>query len=75
MSTTSTATKRAPRVTPVTHAELARVRAMISDALLKLATSPDIPAADSMLAEAMADNVLGWTHTTRLRDFLDKVER
>lgn len=47
-------------------------RALVADALAAHA-SWDIDPDAAALLKTMSENVRGWTHTTRLRDFLDTV--
>jgi hypothetical protein len=50
-------------------------RAVLADALVAFADRDGTHPDEAALASAMADNVRGWTHTTRLREFLEAVQR
>lgn len=50
-------------------------RGVVAAALTAFAADRTTSVADATLALAMSENVRGWTHTTRLRDFLEGVAR
>lgn len=59
---------------PVTDDEIAAARRVIEDAMRRYADDP-ANVRHYRLAVALAENVRGWTHTTRLRDFLTTATR
>lgn len=63
--------------TQVTDEDLNDVRVLLEDALRSYAeNAPDgLEPVAGVTAEELANNVRGWTHTTRLRDFVAGVRR
>lgn len=53
----------------------AKARSLVATALERYSHDPTLTVQDRSLLKAMSANVQGWTHTTRLREFLKKVTR
>lgn len=67
----------APTQSPVTDKDLAQVRHLIESALIYFADNahPTELAVAGVTASELAENVQGWTHTTRLRDFVEGLRK
>ncbi len=59
-------------ITPAVDVDAARQ--LVADALQAVARDQHEDPHTVALATAMSENVRGWTHTTRLRDFLEGVQ-
>lgn len=68
-STTTTA------MIPVTDADLAEVRGLVENALRHYAATASSDLVAGVHPLDLADNVRGWTHSTRLRDYLEGIRK
>lgn len=65
-----------PATSSTVEPDVDEVRDLVTLALKRYAaTGPSVTPSERALLEAMAANPTGWTHTTRLREFLAGVMR
>lgn len=74
-TSTPTPTVTTPITGSVSTEQIDDARRVVAEALTQYAAAAGTSPADGDLAQAMARNVRGWTHTTRLRHFLTGVNR
>lgn len=70
-----TSTSSIPLTDPVTDTDLAEVRGLIENALRHFAATAAAEPVAGVHPLDLADNVRGWTHSTRLRDYLEGIRK